>query len=68
MSLHECFAGECYGPQEPRASGRRPFIVIWIYLSIALSILIAAIALALIFGFIRYTREVRDDEGMDDYF
>lgn len=42
--------------------------VIWVYLSIALSILVAAIALALIFGFIRYTREVRDDEGMDDYF
>ena len=68
MSLPKCFAEECYGPQEPRASGRRPFIVIWIYLAIALSILIAAIALALIFGFIRYTREVRDDEGMDDYF
>lgn len=46
-----------------------PRIVIWIYLALALgAILIAAIALALIFGFVRYTREVRDDEGMEDYF
>ena len=41
--------------------------MIWIYLAVALSILVAAIALALIFGFVRHTRELRDDEGMDDY-
>ena len=42
--------------------------MIWLYLAIALSILVAAIALALIFGFVRYSRELKDDEGMDDYF
>lgn len=55
-------------PKERRDPRRRPTDVIWLYLAIALSILVAAIALALIFGFVRYSRELKDDEGMDDYF
>ena len=42
--------------------------MIWFLLAFALSVLVAAIALALIFGFVRVHRELHDDEGMDDYF
>jgi hypothetical protein len=42
--------------------------VIWFYLAAALAVLVVAIVLAFVLGFVRYIRELREDDSMDDYF